>query len=185
MALRLHVWPASTIEGRLELAFAEFDTWRRQMRISSSIMMFDLKKTFKCMSLPGRMHTQCFSFFCYMAPYVNVSARKHAHTHMRLNDWPRFGGKGYDTAALCMWLHHARLFMHAWKSTHAADMIILTEVTPSDLLGLLRWVMNAIDIYFRAVNVKGRRWIPATEARGLVQHCHNMTDSCQLTHRIC
>ena len=75
--------------------------------------------------------------------------------------------------------------MHAWKSTHAADMIILTEVTPSDLLGLLRWVMNAIDIYFRAVNVKGRRWIPATEARGLVQHCHNMTDSCQLTHRIC
>lgn len=89
------------------------------------------------------------------------------------------------TWSRCFNGNHARLFMHAWKSTHAADMIILTEVTPSDLLGLLRWVMNAIDIYFRAVNVKGRRWIPATEARGLVQHCHNMTDSCQLTHRIC
>lgn len=28
---------------------------------------------------------------------------------MRLNDWPRFGGKGYDTSALCMWLHNVLL----------------------------------------------------------------------------
>ena len=36
--------------------------------------------------------------------------------------------------------------------------------------------MRAIDVYFCAINVKGRRWIPAPEALDLCQHCHNICD---------
>ena len=50
------------------------------------------------------------------------------------------------------------------------------EATPPDVLELLKWTMRAIDVYFRAINVKGRRWIPAPEASDLCQHCHNICD---------
>lgn len=53
----------------------------------------------------------------------------------------------------------------------------MTEATPADLLQLLKWTANAMDTYFCAVNVKGRRWIPAPEAALLCQHCHNMCDT--------
>ena len=48
----------------------------------------------------------------------------------------------------------------------------------TEALALLRWVMGSVDVYFRAINVKGRRWIPVTEARGLVLRCHYIVDPC-------
>lgn len=56
------------------------------------------------------------------------------------------------------------------------------EVVERDVLALLRWVMNAVDVYFHAVNVKGRRWIPKTEAMQLIHHCRTIVDSCQFYH---
>ena len=50
------------------------------------------------------------------------------------------------------------------------------KATPPDVLELLKWTMRAIDVYFCAINVKGRRWIPAPEALDLCQHCHNICD---------
>lgn len=53
---------------------------------------------------------------------------------------------------------------------------------PGDLLGLLRFTMNATDVYFKAVNKKGRRWIPAPEAQNLCQMCHNICDARQFNY---
>jgi hypothetical protein len=56
------------------------------------------------------------------------------------------------------------------------------EVTPKDVLALLRWTMTSVDTYFRAVNKKGRRWIPAPEACALCEHCHNICEPRSLYH---
>ena len=103
---------------------------------------------------------------------------------MRLNFFPKFGGKGYDTTTMLRWLFH--VVHHGLSVEQVSGLSCMRvlwpvfvrqlQVTPGDLLFLLRWTMAAVESYFCAINVKGRRWIPRPEAIQLAQKCHDMTD---------
>ena len=43
---------------------------------------------------------------------------------------------------------------------------------PQELVDLLRWTLETIDVYFSGIT--GRMWIPRPEAIDLAQACHNM-----------
>lgn len=203
LACHLKWWRGSNIEERLANAYDSFNTWRRAHRVNTSIVKFELS-TFKCTSSSSCITDHAWYAFCIGYP---LFACKLAWDP-RLQDFPKFGGKGYDTSALCRWLwdlihthpdaeevnhlQNACMIMHVLILEivrFCSDLLILfwildktPEVTPRDLLALLRWMMTSVDTYFRAVNKKGRRWIPAPEASALCQHCHNICEPRSLYH---
>ena len=52
-----------------------------------------------------------------------------------------------------------------------------SKALPPDLLHLLRWTFENIDVYFKGIS--RTRWIPRPDALQVVQACHNFTDSRQ------
>lgn len=114
LACRLHWWGGNNIDVRLHNAHLCFDAWRRSRRLSTSVTKFELK-TFKCSSILGCMHLVTST-----NPNMHGAKLKPcmcAFSKLRLADWPKFGGKGYDVSALCRWLHH----------------VVNTECTPAEV----------------------------------------------------
>ena len=105
LACRFHLWDGTNISDRLEAAFADFDTWRRRMRISSSITQFDLKKSFKCQSLLGSMHGRTHRKTCMDRAAYMGHENMHGEAFMTWHACEREREKDYSAR-------------HAWDSTH-------------------------------------------------------------------
>ena len=104
LACRLLWWPGENIDGRLNSAYASFAAWCRGHRATTSLVEFDLKKTFKCTSLlASKISLESHSVLLCVAKLHSYAIP--VLFNLSLKDCPRLRGKAYDTTVVCKWLH--------------------------------------------------------------------------------
>ena len=119
---------------------------------------------------------------------------------LRLQVWPGgIQGKAHDTTVLCKWLlavvsvgydglregHDAQLnispcefvcvFVLPVVSACGCFMCLArSEKAPTDGFALLKWTLEAVNAYFRALP-KRQVWIHKSKAVSCIRHCRNFT----------